>query len=51
MLRLGAFVHDFRDEVVEVRIPTLALLVGGGLEIREACVEVSGVFERSLAAR
>lgn len=51
VLRLGAFVHDFRDEVLEVRVPSLALLLGGGLEIREACVDVSGVFERSLAAR
>lgn len=51
LLRLGAFVHDFRDEVVTVRVPSLALLVGGGLEIREACVEVSGVFEQTLAAR
>lgn len=51
ILRMCAFTYDFREEVESVRFPSVALLVGGGIEIREACVTVSGVFERSLAAR
>lgn len=48
LLRIAAFVDDWRTEVKEVRIETLAMLLGGGAEIREACVVVSDAFARSL---
>ncbi|MFT5430962.1 MAG: hypothetical protein ACI9OJ_001641 [Myxococcota bacterium] len=48
LLRVAAFVDDWRTEVKEVRIETLAMLLGGGAEIREACVVVSDAFERSI---
>ncbi|MFW6087556.1 MAG: hypothetical protein ACODAG_10160, partial [Myxococcota bacterium] len=51
LLRLAAFVHEWRTEVDSVTLDPLALLVGGGIEVREACVAVSDAFERSLAAR
>jgi hypothetical protein len=51
LLRAAAFVHDFRAQVDSVTLDPLALLVGGGIEAREACVEVGDAFERSLAAR
>lgn len=50
LLRLAAFVHDWRREVVAVEIDPIALLVGAGVEVREACVEVGDAFVRSLAA-
>jgi hypothetical protein len=48
--RLAMFVIDQRDAVHHVRIDPLAVLVGGGVEVREACVMVNDVFERSLGA-
>lgn len=48
LLRVAAFVDDWRTEVKEVRVETLAMLLGGGAEIREACVVVSDAFARSL---
>lgn len=51
LLRLAAFVHEWRNEVDSATLDPLALLVGGGIEVREACVAVSDAFERSLAAR
>jgi hypothetical protein len=51
LLRAAAFVHDFRAQVDAVTLDPLALLVGGGIEVREACVVVGDAFERSLAAR
>lgn len=51
LLRLAAFVHDWRQQVESVTLDPLALLVGGGIEIREACVAVGDAFERNLAAR
>jgi hypothetical protein len=48
LLRLSAFVDRHRNEVVSVEIRPLALLVGGGVEAREACVTVSDYFLRSL---
>lgn len=50
LLRLAAFVTDFRDHVSEVELRPAALLVAGGIEIREACVTVSEAFERSLSS-
>ncbi len=49
-LRIAAFVSDFRDEISSVEVDPLALLVGGGVEVREACVTVSDAFQRSLDA-
>ncbi len=48
LLRIAAFVDDWRAEVVRVRIEPLAVLVGGRVEVREACVEVSDAFARSV---
>ncbi len=51
LLRLAAFVHDRREDVEAVEIDPLAILVGGGVEVREACVKVGDVFLRSLDER
>ncbi len=50
LLRIGAFVNDWRSQVVAVEIDPLAIVVGGGVEVREACVEVGDAFIRSLDA-
>lgn len=50
LLRLAAFVRDRATEIAAVEINPLALLVGGGIEVREACVTVGDAFERSLDA-
>ncbi len=46
--RLAVFTVDHRDAVTAVKIDPLAMLVGGGVEVREACVTVNDLFERSL---
>lgn len=46
--RLGVFCVDHRDAVASVRVDPLALVVGGTVEVREACVTVTDAFERSL---
>lgn len=48
--RVAVFVVDQRDVVTSVRIDPLTLVVGGGVELREACVVVNDFFERSLGA-
>lgn len=48
LLRVAAFLHDWRNEVTRVRLRPLAVLVDGSVEIREASVLVSDAFERSL---
>lgn len=50
LMRLAAFVHQWRDEIESVEVNPLAILVGGELEIREACVTVGEAFSRSLNA-
>jgi hypothetical protein len=50
LLRLSAFVDHHRDEIVAVEIRPLAVLVGGGVEVREACVTVGDSFLRTLDA-
>ncbi|MGB5812970.1 MAG: acetate--CoA ligase family protein [Polyangiales bacterium] len=50
LMRLAAFVHEWRDQVDAVEVNPLAILVGGELEIRQACVEVGDAFSRSLHA-
>jgi hypothetical protein len=48
LLRLAAFVDEHRSEVERVELHPLALLVGGAVEVREACVRVGDAFLRSL---
>ncbi len=50
LMRLAAFVHQWRKEVEVVEVSPLAILVGGELEIRQACVTVGDAFSRSLQA-
>ncbi len=50
LMRLAAFAHQWRDQIESVEIHPLAILVGGELEIREACVTVGDAFSRSLNA-
>ena len=46
--RIAAFVLDHAKEIVSVEIDPLVVLVGGGVELREACVRVGDAFLRSL---
>ena len=46
--RVAAFVDAYRDEVARVELHPVALLVGGGAEIREAAIEVTDAFLREL---
>ena len=50
LMRLAAFVHQWRGEIEAVEVNPLAILVGGELEVREACVTVGDTFSRSLNA-
>jgi hypothetical protein len=50
LMRLAAFVHQWRREIESVEVNPLAILVGGQLEVREACVTVGDAFSRSLNA-
>jgi hypothetical protein len=50
LMRLAAFVHQWRAEVEAVEVNPLAILVGGALEVRQACVSVGDAFSRSLNA-
>ena len=50
LMRLAAFVHQWRSEIEAVEVNPLAILVGGELELREACVTVGDAFSRSLNA-
>jgi hypothetical protein len=50
LMRLAAFVHQWRAEIESVEVNPLAILVGGQLEVREACVTVGDAFSRSLNA-
>jgi hypothetical protein len=50
LMRLAAFVHQWRAEIEAVEVNPLAILVGGELEVREACVTVGDAFSRSLNA-
>ncbi len=50
LMRLAAFVHQWRAEIEAVEVNPLAILVGGELELREACVTVGDAFSRSLNA-
>jgi hypothetical protein len=48
-LRVASFVDAFRGEVARVELHPVALLVGGGAEVREAAVQVTDSFVRELA--
>jgi hypothetical protein len=50
LMRLAAFVHQWRNEIEAVEVNPLAILVGGELELRETCVTVGDAFSRSLNA-
>jgi hypothetical protein len=50
LMRIAAFVHQWRKEIDLVEVNPLAILVGGQLEVREACVTVGDAFSRSLHA-
>ncbi|MGF1466167.1 MAG: acetate--CoA ligase family protein [Sandaracinaceae bacterium] len=50
LLRLSAFVNDLRAEVRRVDLHPLVVLVGGAVEVREACVTVGDAYLRSLEA-
>lgn len=47
--QIGAFVKAFPTEVERLDLHPLALLVGGGAEVREAAIQVTDVFSRGLA--
>ena len=46
--RTGSLVHDLREEVTTLRVDPLRLLTGGGIELRECCIEVSDAFAKQL---
>jgi hypothetical protein len=48
-LRVASFVDAFRSEIARVELHPVALLVGGGAEVREAAVQVTDSFVRELA--
>lgn len=48
LMRMAAFVHQWRDQIEAVEVNPLAILIGGELEIRQACVMVGDAFSRSL---
>lgn len=48
LLRLAAFVNEHRDVVDRVELHPLALLLGGNIEVREACVSVGDAYLRTL---
>jgi hypothetical protein len=45
----ASFTHAFRDEVERVDLNPVALLLGGGTEVREAAVQVTDAFSRGLS--
>lgn len=48
--RVAAFILDRATEIDSVELNPVALLVGGSVEVREACVRVGDAFLRSLDA-
>jgi hypothetical protein len=47
LLRATAFVTAHAREITSVELRPIALLTGGGIEVREACVSVNDAFEQS----
>lgn len=48
LVRVAAFVHEHRKEIVRVELHPMALLFGGAIEVREACVTVGDAFLRTV---
>ncbi len=48
LLRLAALLDVHRDEIASVELRPLALLLGGNVEVREACITVGDVFVRRM---
>jgi hypothetical protein len=48
LVRLASFVDAFRREVARVELHPVALLVGGGAEIREAAVQITDAFVQDM---
>lgn len=48
--RVAAFILDRANEIDAVELNPVALLIGGSVEVREACVHVGDAFLRSLDA-
>lgn len=46
--RIATFVDTYRAEVARLELHPMALLVGGGAEIREAAIEVTDAFVREM---
>ncbi len=49
LLRLTALLDAHREEIASVELRPLALLLGGSVEVREACITVADVFVRRMA--
>lgn len=47
--QVGGFVDDLRVEIERIDLNPVALLVGGGTEVREAAIQVTDTFTNSLA--
>ncbi len=50
LLRLAALLDVHKDEIASIELRPLALLLGGNVEVREACVTVGDVFVRRMDA-
>ena len=48
LMRLAAFVHQWRTQVDALEVNPLAILIGGELEVRQACITVGDAFSRSM---
>ncbi|MFO0681158.1 MAG: acetate--CoA ligase family protein [Sandaracinus sp.] len=49
LLRLTALLDTHREEIASVELRPLALLLGGSVEVREACITVADVFVRRMS--
>lgn len=48
LLRIAALLDVHRDEIASIELRPLALLLGGNVEVREACITVGDVFVRRM---
>ena len=48
LLRLAALLDAHGDEIASIELRPLALLLGGNVEVREACITVGDVFVRRM---
>ena len=49
LLRLTALLDTHREEIASAELRPLALLLGGSVEVREACITVADVFVRRMS--